>query len=503
MQHDVLRHSDFFLHMEEFGYLRDIEEMLPEDFTAVFEIARVLEDEHSSLARTLAPALIVSPPAPVEAGNSREWRPNRTVSHGEEYEAALMRSQNDITRIFPHQYLLPDEVFMRRLAQRTLWINLPRTPVIIPFGSNATEYSPNNFKQKVYILLDTSTSMGAHHRLQMAKAVTYVFLKRNLQELGHIYLRTFDVDLGPLCTATDEASLRRLIRNTMRISHMGNGTAMERAILQAADDIRASASLSGAEILVITDGACHLDVEKIREACGESIRINAIKIGNAEIYADEKTLRDLVHKKDNADSRTLVKMEEEVRRARFDLDHNHSEAERRRLQGHIAAIERRIAEFATHAIQRAGQYYGREIELLACVFVQVDDIEADALFILDQTEIDELRELLREVEADLNEGIDADTMREAALLYEHVQMLLRETDDPEMTRQLRELEQRLAQMLKSVMENSGTLQGALEKMGRNDLRDLQMMLRMKGDGTSIIRVLLALLRRAVARLRRR
>ena len=40
MKHEVLTHSTFFEHMEEFGYLRDIEDLLPEDFTAVFEIAR-------------------------------------------------------------------------------------------------------------------------------------------------------------------------------------------------------------------------------------------------------------------------------------------------------------------------------------------------------------------------------------------------------------------------------------------------------------------------------
>src|SRR5688572_6221871 len=113
MKHSVLTHSAFFEHMEEFGFFRDIEEMLPEEFTAVFEIARVLEDTESDLARSLGPVLAVSRATPSrEQGRSREWRPSRISSQGDEYEAALMRSVSDVTRIFPHQHLLPDEVFL-------------------------------------------------------------------------------------------------------------------------------------------------------------------------------------------------------------------------------------------------------------------------------------------------------------------------------------------------------------------------------------------------------
>ena len=113
--------------------MRDITELLPEDFTAVFEIARVLEDPNAPLFKAIEPAMTVAPQAAVEKRlNDREWQPNRNVSHGEEYEAALMQSYTDLKRIFPHQYLLPEEVFMERYARRSLWINIPRSPMIVP-----------------------------------------------------------------------------------------------------------------------------------------------------------------------------------------------------------------------------------------------------------------------------------------------------------------------------------------------------------------------------------
>ncbi len=491
MRHDVLTHSSFFEHMEEFGYLRGLEDLLPEDFTAVFEIARVLEDPDSALSRSLRSVMTVSSRVEEQTESKvYEWKPNRNVTYSEEYEAALMQSMTDLKRIFPHQYLLPDEVFMQRLATRSLWINLPRQPVVIPFKSSSSDYAPDNYKQKVYVLLDTSTSMMSHHRFQMAKAVVYVFLKRNLRELGHIYLRTFDTDLGPLQTATDTESLWKMIRYTMRLSKLGNGTVMEKAILQAADDIRAKSSLSGAEILMVTDGACHLDVEKIRDSLGKMIRINTIKIGNAVIVPDEKFLNDLASSGNSPEQRNLRQLEEELRRAKGSVSKSSSE--------NIHAIQRRISQLRAPIMERLHRTYGKEIELLSSVFVNVDDISADSIFTLRQSEIEEIRELLAEVEADFDTGIDADSLREAALLYEHVQMLLKTGGSQEQIQQLQEMAARLQELLKDVLETSTALDSAINNLSRADVHDLHMMLGMRSaqHGQSILSMLLNVLRRS-------
>jgi len=501
MKHEVLTHSAFFEHMEEFGYLHDIEDMLPEDFTAVFEIARVLEDPNSSLFRSIASVMSVSRPTVAEpTSQGREWRPNRQVSHGEEYEAALMRNFTDIKRIFPHQYLLPDEVFLQRLAQRSLWINLPRTPVVVPFGSSSNDYSPNNFKQKVYLLLDTSTSMSSHHRFQMAKAVVYVFLKRNLKELGHIYLRTFDVDLGPLQTATDITGLKRLIRYTMRLSRLGNGTAMERAILQAVEDIRAGASLSGAEILMVTDGACHLDIDRIRGALGDSIRINTIKIGNAEIYPDDKLLKEMASRGTSPRQVDLAKLEEQIRRLSHDLDHRTAERDKQSLRSRIESLGARAGTLRAEIVSHLKEQYGKEITILSTVFVNIDDISLDDIFTLRQSEIEEIKGLLAEVESDFADEVDADSLKEAALLYEHVQMLLKTADNAGQRAQLQEVADRLSALLKDLAQTTGDSPSALKGIGRADIHDLQMILHLRSnEGASIAALLMAMLRRLAAR----
>jgi hypothetical protein len=483
--------------MEEFGYFRDIEEMLPEDFTAVFEIARVIEDENSRLFQTLAPVMTVSQNVQsAREMNSREWRPNRQVPHGEEYEAALMGNFSDIRRIFPQQFLLPEEIFMRRYAQRSLWINVPRTPVTLPYKSSSTDYAPDNYKQKVYLLLDTSTSMSSHHRFQMAKAVVYLFLKRNLKELGHVYMRTFDTELGAMQRATDTSSLRRLIRYAMRLGRLGNGTAMERAILQAAEDIRAHSGLSGAEILMVTDGACHLDEEKIRSALGETIRLNTIKIGNAEIFADEKMLNDLATQGSSPRQRELTRLEEELRRTKHDLASTAREAEKQSLRSHVETLGRRAGELRGTIVGQLQKSYGREIESLSKVFVQIDDISADAVFTLQQSEIDEIREIMSEVETDFSEGIDADSLREAALLFEHVQMLLKSAGDTAQKEQLQQIADRLTELLRDLLQSAPTHESFTGSLSRSDLHDLHMMLgKSSGAGASLVELLLAMVRR--------
>jgi len=505
MSHRALSHSTFFEHMEEFGYLRDIDEHLPPEFTAVFEIARVLEDPDSELALRLKPAMNVSTSATEEAvPRSYDWLPNRFVTHGEEFEAALMRNFDDLKRILPHQYLLPEEVFMRRLSQRSLWINIPVNPVIVPFGTSGSEYAPDIFKQKVYLLLDTSTSMTSHHRFQMAKAVVYVFLKRNLRELGHVFLRTFDVDLGPLQTATDEASLRRLIHYTMRLTRMGNGTAMQRAILQAAEDIRNVSSLSGAEILMVTDGASHLDNDAIRLALGDNIRINTVKIGNAEIFADERLLAEIASRGSSPESKTLAAMEEEMRRLKRKIELTGRDASSGHLRLQMSGLVERTNRLRAELVARIGAVYGREIEQLSNVFIHVDDISADAIFTLRESEIDEIRELLMEVESDFREGIDADTLREAALLLEHVQMLLDQGGDAEQLRRLEEVKNRLEQLLNDV-SGEQTIRGKVpstQSVSSTDRHDLKMMMRGgQMQRASVLRALVRLIRETIRRLR--
>ena len=494
MSSDALRHTSFFTHMDEFGFFSDLVTTLPENFTSVFEIARVLEDEDSALYRKLMPVLTVSTAVPEKKEESREWRPNRHLPVMQEFDVDFIKSVSEVSRVLPSQHVLPDEVFMRRLARRELMRRVARTPVIVPFGNSSNDFNPNYFKQKVYLLLDTSASMLSHHRFQMAKAVAYVFLKRNLKELGHIYFRTFDRDIGPLVTATDMSSLRSMIRAIMRLNRLGNGTVLEKAILLACEDIRKDSDLSGAEILVITDGAAHLDKGRIIEALGSMITINTIKIGDAKVALDEKILQDEAARGSSPESHSLAQIEERIRHLEFEMS-NASTSRAERIQGEIRSLKAQMSRMRQHIVEAMRAEYGREIESLSRVFVNVDDITADSLFHLTPEQLAELRELVLAAEQEFRRGIDAETLKEVAILYEHISMLLAEPVD-ENEGDLQELKEKLSGMLDDFVQSTGrSLISGSSGIRRDDLRDLGMMLQHRSLGdNSLIATLLKLIR---------
>lgn len=493
MASNELRHSEFFKLLTDFGYFADLDDHLPSNFTSIFEIARVLEDESSELFRRIEPAMTVRSERRPEPETSRGWRPNRHVPTGNEYDIDFIRGVGEVRRILPNQFALPRSVFMRRLARRELIRPVARVPVVRSFGSSSHEYSPNHFKQKVYLLLDTSASMLSHHRFQMAKATAYVFLKRNLKELGHVYFRTFDRDIGPLHTATDLTSLRNLVRHVMRLSRLGNGTAMERAILTACEDIRRDATLSGAEILIITDGAAHLDRTTILEALGASISINTIKIGEAKVAVDDKILADEALRGSSPESHALAKVRERIRHLEFE-ERNASTSRARSIAAEVASLRSQASRMESHIVDAMRGEYGREIESLSRVFVNIEDIAADEIFHLSKDQIDEIRKLVVAVSSEFRRGVDAETLKEVALLYEHISMLIEE-GQKEGVDELSDMQSDLGSMLDQAAEGIGRGRGGLT---RDQMQDLGFMMQHRSFAElSIGQVLRSLLERAV------
>src|SRR5258708_18683561 len=120
----------FFQRMEEFGFLGHIYDHLPKEFTAVFEIARVLEVEDSSLRKLLDPALRLPSLNHSKIKDEIELFQPEIIT-GEEYEADFIRNRRDVARIYSWQFALPDSIFDQRLAERMLWMPVSKAPKIL------------------------------------------------------------------------------------------------------------------------------------------------------------------------------------------------------------------------------------------------------------------------------------------------------------------------------------------------------------------------------------
>ncbi len=493
----------FFEVMEELGLFGSIYEHLPPDFTAVFEIARILENAEHPLTRQLAPVLSLSRATLPTGREEQEPSPKEIVLPVEEdQQAQLIRHVRDITRIYPHQHLLPDEVFYRRLAERTLWMPASVRPRIYPVEPESEGFHPDSRKQKVYILLDTSSSMQVKNRIHLAKAITFYFLKHNLRELGQISLRTFDVDVGALHQAVDQRSYEALMTTIMQISTLGQGTAMSKAIHTAIEDLRALPNLSGAELLIITDGACTLDREKIREACGDDIVINTLKIGHMTIYPGRTYAEDYLEKGDTVEHRTLRKLRHKKKELEREINVTAGETSRARKQYALDYVQEEIDALSTKLLERLGKVYGHELEHLSNVFIEIDDISDEDIYTLSQEGLNDLNQLFDEIVSVGEQGMDVISLKKLALLSDHIIMLLRHVRDQSLRVQLQELRTALQFFFNSqVGDHLEVLAARGIRMTREDRRDLRFLLEHARDhNASLWKIVLGYLRKIVRRI---
>jgi Mg-chelatase subunit ChlD len=412
--------------MVEYGFLESSINALPEDFTLVYEISRVLEDINNPLTSMLSPVLWLSEPDIEDKTAPKEIIPHLPAA--EEYEANLIRSYRDINRIYPHQYLLPDEVFMQRLVERSLWMPSPKAPRNKRYQSDSTDFAPDSRKQKVYILFDTSKSMQEQYRIHLAKAIAYFFLKNNQTEMGTIFFRTFDAEIGTLHVIQNRNDFDDLITEIMCMPAEGRGTILEKALMTAIQDIRNDSFMSEAEILVITDGAAHIDTSKVQLALGEHIRIHCVKIGDAKIEPDQKIILNTVHSSESEEAKTIRDIQNKIKDMEATLRSLQADNRKQAIQSEIQYLQKQLTDKIQRYSQKAMSNYGNEIVELSSIFVNVNDVDPKTLFALSKERIQDFVNLSREILQILKEDPSAEDAKLAAVLYDHIETILRFND---------------------------------------------------------------------------
>jgi hypothetical protein len=487
---------NFFQAMEEFGFFSHIYDHLPHDITAVFEIARVLEDESSALSQALSNVLKL--PAPDYTGiTGLSDAFSREITVGEEYEADLIQSHRDIARIYPWQHMLPDELFYQRVAERTLWMPIAKAPRILPIEDVKQAFGFDSRKQKVYVLFDTSSSMRSHYRIYLAKAILYTFLKRNKEEMGFISLRTFDDRVGEVHTAIDEASYDALLRHTLRLTHLGEGTVLQKALLQALEDIHAMEHLAGAEILIITDGAVSLDEDLIRAKLDDHIRIHTLKIGHVEIYPSESLIEDQIRTNTRFGDKQytdLVRQESEVLHS---LKHTEAHQKHEQLGRTLSSVR---AQMQKKHEELAGKFlasYGHELQHLSSIYLNIGDLNERDLFGANEETIADLESLATSLEAEAHEFFTPDITKKLAILHDHICFLLKYEANDALRARLIEMDAHLKALLGSFIgapraggaKPEGSVGQTNVALSEEDLRDLHFLLEM-GSGEGEMQIML-------------
>lgn len=416
--------GQFLLTMQEYGLFEAVERHLPAEFAAVYEIARVLHDPDHPLAERLAPLFSILQPTQLRQQDAPVTQlPRQWVA--EQYDAELIRHYRDVARIYPHQFLLPDEIFYHRLAERTLWMPVPQPPQVYGYQTRGDVYAPDIRKQKVYVLFDTSASMQQNHRIHLAKAIAYLFLRRNQAELGEVFLRTFDRSVGQLYHAFDRPSFEGLLQTVMRLEALGQGTLLEQAIETAIADIRRKPSLVQSEVLLITDGMAYIHVGRLRERLGEGIRLHAVRLGSGAFQLQTKAVEDFAYRDDSELSQQFRRLREERRHLEQQLTHVAGEHQRRLLEARLRAVEQQCAAVLQQLEQRARQHYATALQELCTVYVAVEDLPVEQLVQLSAERRRQLEYELEQLLEHLRATPTGEELRAAAVIAEHVSFLAR------------------------------------------------------------------------------
>jgi len=470
MSRQVIETSPFFSRMEEFGFFDTVEEHLPPEFTMIYEIARILEDQTHAIARALAPVMELDSSSDQDNDLDLVTVPN--VPEAKEYEADLIRSVTEVRNIYPYQFLLPEQVFLQRLAERSLWMPRPRTPRNFRYQTESDRFAPDDRKQKVYVLFDTSSSMRQHYRIHLARAITYLFLKQNQKELGTVFFRTFDLDVGELQTARDAPGFDRLISEMMHVRALGNGTSLQKALSLAVNDIQHESQLSQAQILVITDGVAHINLEDLREKMGDQIIVNTVKIGHARMHIDDKIIEDVVYHSKNEDALRLKELLQQKQEKESSLRAAAGHMREESLKSQLGMIQRQIDSLMKKLTVQISEQYGLEIQQLSNVYVEIDDIPADEMFSFPEEKIVELEELAEALLQELKDEHQVEDIKRAAVLYDHLYLLMQynKVDAPRLERFAKELEDMLDQILNRPGDAEDDL--AISDMERFQLRNM-------------------------------
>jgi hypothetical protein len=439
--------ATFFSQMEEFGFFDTVEEHLPEAFTMIYEIARILENTSHLIAQSLAPILELHDPLAEADSTDTIIVPH--VPDAKEYEADLITSVTEVRYIYPYQHLLPEAVFLRKLAERSLWMPRAKSPRNFRYQSDSDRFAPDDRKQKVYILFDTSNSMQQHYRIHLAKAIAYLFLRRNQRELGTVFFRTFDLKIGDLKIARDLPSYERLISEMMHLNATGNGTSLQKALQTAIEDISHESQLSHAQILVITDGVAHIDLDDLQNQLGTQITVNTVKIGTSRLQLDNVLIEGVLASSHSPYAERIRELGQQRKDLELQLRTATGQHRISALQAQIASISGMIQTQTEKFSGHLAEHYGLEIEKLSTVYVQVDDITPHELFSLAEENVAELEQLAASLLQTLQSERQVEDLQRAAILYDHLMLLMRynKVDAPRFEQAAKELERMLDHIL--------------------------------------------------------
>jgi len=166
----------------------------------------------------------------------------------------------------------------------------------------------------------------------------------------------------------------------------------------------------------------------VQIALGENIRIHCVKIGDANIKPDPKVIMNTIHSSESDDAKVIRDIQNKVKDLEGAVRATQTESRKSAINSEISYLQKQLHERLQRYAQRAMSNYGNEIIELSSIFVNVADIDPKRLFTLPPERIDEFVVLSKDILTLLKENPSAEDAKLAAVLYDHLETVLRFND---------------------------------------------------------------------------
>ncbi len=304
-QPPIDRDFDEFLDLFE-----DLRGLVPASFFLLFKIARVLKTPDGKLTNQLQGFYDICRSADrmAQTTQAKTTRFSREVpiltGHDPQFGQRRITGVEEIGSVKPVDVAIEDFTeLLRKAEERQLDIRVllksnekKAEDELAPIRDGGSRQMGNAAEQKLYLLLDRSFSMWEQHRFLYAKVLAIEFLRRKKGTGARLFYRAFDYETYELQRVVGKADFDNLIRHLLFIEPGGKGTDIQLALMTAIQDIRFDGMLDKAEIMLITDGCDHIEVDRVKEALGTDIKIHMLKIGRDSPEPSPSELKDMIEK---------------------------------------------------------------------------------------------------------------------------------------------------------------------------------------------------------------
>ncbi len=431
---------DFFEYWESLGFFENLQIMLHPNFLILFNIARLIFTEDSTVDAYNAIDEITKEEQMYVPNRDESIQVNRIekiAPVSDRMEIDTFRYIHEMRKTLPRELALEEGVFDMKLFTKTLLVQRYYETEADQFKPITTSKDPRGrdakrFEQKFFILLDRSKSMEARMRTFYSKCLVAEFLRRKMNSKAKLFFRAFDSKPGPLYKIEKREDFPALIEEVLLTTTGGHSTNLRDAVLQAASDIRYDKEMLKSEILVVTDGISQIDKNELKLKLGD-IRLNVLKIGGDLPILDYFELEAHLKREHipvNAESVDLRRIYKELQVARENEEESTlSMAERR--------IYRSIFDRADKIMQ--------DLKDISYKFIEVGDLRPDLVYQVGDEQLEAIREAANRLSAvNLDECEIADKkrlFRQLQFLQQYVHMLAAHSE--ESSAALEEIEKRL------------------------------------------------------------